>query len=107
MAKKPARSLASVIGLPAEAEPVPAAGPVPAPIAREDDRPAVVSVNVYMTPADRKRLNQLALDADSEDGERVSVQRLVREGIDLMLAKRGLPPLEPATANIKSGMRRR
>lgn len=93
------RTLADIVGRPAEDEPAPVA--VAAPIAAgDDDRPTVVSTNIYMTKRDRHRLNQLALDTDS------SVQRIVREAIDAALIARGLPPLEPATANTPSGMRR-
>lgn len=93
------RTLADIVGRSAEEAPAPAA-PVAPIAAAGDDRPQVVSINIYVAKRDRQRLNQLALDTDT------SVQRLVREAIDAMLESRGLPPLEPATANTPSGLRR-
>jgi hypothetical protein len=94
---KKSRTLADIMARPA----IPAAAPAPVlPIGDQDERPAVVAINVFMTPGDRKRLRQLSIDSDT------SIQKLAREGLDLMLERRGLAPLEPATANTPSGLRR-
>ncbi|RYB01446.1 ribbon-helix-helix domain-containing protein [Lichenibacterium ramalinae] len=71
-----------------------ATGRIAAPMA------AVVPVNVLVTPADRKRLRQLSLDAD------LSVQKLGHEAWNMLLASRGLPPLEAVSANVPSGRRK-
>ena len=63
--------------------------------------PSVVPVNVLVTPADRKRLRQLSLDAD------MSLQKLGHEAWNLLLASRGLAPLEAVSANVPSGRKRR
>ena len=62
---------------------------------------AVVPVNILVTPADRKRLRQLSLDAE------LSLQKLGHEAWNLLLASRGLSPLEAVSANVPSGRRRR
>ncbi len=98
------RSLADVVSNidgdePLVAEPAPVAVlPVPSPAAPPQ---AIVPVNVMVTPADRKRLRQLSLDTG------ISVQRLGHEAWNLLLASRGLPPLEPVAANVPSGRLRR
>lgn len=98
------RSLADVVSNidgdePLVAEPAPVAIlPVPSPATPQQ---AIVPVNVMVTPADRKRLRQLSLDAG------ISVQRLGHEAWNLLLASRGLPPLEPVAANVPSGRLKR
>ena len=61
----------------------------------------VVAVNVLVTPADRRRLRQLSLDAG------LSLQKLGHEAWNLLLKQRGLEPLESVSANVPSGRRRR
>lgn len=63
--------------------------------------PAVVPVNVLVTPRDRKRLRQLSLDTDT------SLQRLGHQAWNMLLASRGLETLEPVTANVPSGRSRK
>ena len=58
---------------------------------------AVVPVNILVAPEDRRRLRQLSLDAD------LSLQKLGHEAWNLLLQKRGLPPLKPVSANVPSG----
>lgn len=62
--------------------------------------PAIVPVNMLVTPEDRHRLRQLSLDTG------LSLQKLGHEAWNLLLAKRGLPPLTRVSANIPSGRRR-
>lgn len=57
----------------------------------------VVPVNVLVAPEDRRRLRQLSLDAN------LSLQKLGHEAWNLLLQKRGLPPLKPVSANVPSG----
>lgn len=57
----------------------------------------IVPVNVLVTPDDRRRLRQLSLDAN------LSLQKLGHEAWNLLLQKRGLPPLKPVSANVPSG----
>ena len=64
----------------------------------EPDRLAtIVPVNILVTPEDRKRLRQLSLDTS------LSLQKLGHEAWNLLLQKRGLPPLKPVSANVPSG----
>ena len=71
-------------------------GDVPSNV--EPDRPAtIVPVNILVTPEDRKRLRQLSLDTN------LSLQKLGHEAWNLLLQKRGLPPLKPVSANVPSG----
>lgn len=58
---------------------------------------AVVPVNILVAPEDRRRLRQLSLDAN------LSLQKLGHEAWNLLLHKRGLPPLKPVSANVPSG----
>lgn len=95
MAKK-GRDLASVMGSLDEAEKVNVRRE-PASAAHPDK---VVPVNVLMTPGDRHRLKQLSLDTG------LSLQKLGHEAWNMLLEKRGLPPLEPVSANVPSGRRR-
>lgn len=64
---------------------------------QEEPAPGMVPLNIFVTPADRKRLRQLGLDAD------MSLQKLGHEAWNLLLTKRGLPPLQPVSANRPSG----
>ena len=59
--------------------------------------PVVVPVNILVAPEDRRRLRQLSLDTN------LSLQKLGHEAWNLLLQKRGLPPLKPVSANIPSG----
>jgi hypothetical protein len=61
------------------------------------DGQAVVPVNVLVAPEDRRRLRQLSLDAG------LSLQKLGHEAWNLLLQKRGLPPLKPVSASVPSG----
>lgn len=63
----------------------------------EASGPAIVPVNVLVTPEDRRRLRQLSLDAN------LSLQKLGHEAWNLLLQKRGLPPLKPVSANVRRG----
>jgi hypothetical protein len=58
---------------------------------------AIVPINILVTPEDRRRLRQLSLDTN------LSLQKLGHEAWNLLLQKRGLPPLKPVSANIPSG----
>jgi hypothetical protein len=58
---------------------------------------AVVPINVLVAPEDRRRLKQLSLDCN------LSLQKLGHEAWNLLLQKRGLPPLKPVSANVPSG----
>ena len=101
---KRGRSLAEVMGsIEAEDEaPADAATPkAAAPVNTLPAAPGVVPVNILVSPADRKRLRQLSLDSDR------SLQKLGHEAWNLLLAARGLPPLEPVAANVPSGRKRR
>jgi len=58
---------------------------------------AVVPVNILVAPEDRRRLRQLSLDTN------LSLQKLGHEAWNLLLQKRGLPPLKTVSANVPSG----
>lgn len=60
----------------------------------------IVPVTILVTPEDRKRLRQLALDGDT------SIQKIGHEAWNRYLQWKGLEPLTPVTANVPSGMRR-
>lgn len=93
------RSLMDVMG---SIEPeTPPTEPMAAPAANKAPAAAVVPVNVLVTPADRRRLRQLSLDTD------MSLQKLGHEAWNLLLASRGLPPLEVVSANVPSGRKRK
>ena len=85
------------------ADPTAAPGSRPAPEAASGtpgggtDGRAVVPVNVLVAPEDRRRLRQLSLDAG------LSLQKLGHEAWNLLLQKRGLPPLKPVSASVPSG----
>lgn len=100
MSKPPGRSLGAVMGSLDESE-TPAAEPTATPAPNRAPAAAVVPVNVLVTPADRKRLRQLSLDTD------MSLQKLGHEAWNLLLASRGLPPLEAVSANVPSGRKRK
>lgn len=65
--------------------------------ARESGGQTVVPVNILVAPEDRRRLRQLSLDAN------LSLQKLGHEAWNMLLQKRGLPPLRPVSANVPSG----
>jgi hypothetical protein len=79
----------------------PTTEPAVVPASNKVTASAVVPVNILVTPADRKRLRQLSLDTD------MSLQKLGHEAWNLLLASRGLPPLEAVSANVPSGRKRR
>jgi hypothetical protein len=58
---------------------------------------AVVPINILVAPEDRRRLRQLSLDTN------LSLQKLGHEAWNLLLQKRGLPPLKAVSANVPSG----
>ena len=109
---KRGRSLAEVMS-PIEDEPSIAGAPTAAPktagepagrakeeltnMSAADGPVAVVPVNVLVAPEDRRRLRQLSLDTN------LSLQKLGHEAWNLLLQKRGLPPLKPVSANVPSG----
>ena len=81
-----------------------AAGSRPAPKAASEtpgdsqsNGQAIVPINVLVAPEDRRRLRQLSLDAN------LSLQKLGHEAWNLLLQKRGLPPLKAVSANVPSG----
>jgi hypothetical protein len=78
----------------AAAEP---AAPPPPPPAPAPEPVSIVPLNILVTPEDRKRLRQLSLDSN------LSLQKLGHEAWNLLLQKRGLPPLKPVAANVPSG----
>jgi hypothetical protein len=60
-------------------------------------RQSVVPINILVAPDDRRRLRQLSLDTN------LSLQKLGHEAWNLLLQKRGLPPLKAVSANVPSG----
>ena len=101
--KRTGRALADVMG---ELDEEPAATPIAATTAdaapvRDSASPAIVPVNVQVTPRDRKRLRQLSLDTG------LSLQKLGHEAWNRLLEARGLEPLEAVAANVPSGRSRR
>lgn len=101
--KRTGRALADVMG---ELDEKPAAASIvaattdPAPV-RESATPAIVPINVQVTPRDRKRLRQLSLDTG------LSLQKLGHEAWNRLLEARGLEPLEAVAASVPSGRSRR
>ena len=101
--KRTGRALADVMG---ELDEKPAAAPIVAtttdtsPV-RESATPAIVPINVQVTPRDRKRLRQLSLDTG------LSLQKLGHEAWNRLLEGRGLEPLEAVAASVPSGRSRR
>jgi len=102
--KRTGRALADVMG---ELDEEPTAAPIAAPAKdvpsaeRDPAGPAIVPVNVLVTPRDRKRLRQLSLDSG------LSLQKLGHEAWNRLLESRGLEPLEAVAANVPSGRARR
>jgi hypothetical protein len=101
--KRTGRALADVMG---ELDEEPAASPITAATAdaapvRNSASPAIVPVNVQVTPRDRKRLRQLSLDTG------LSLQKLGHEAWNRLLEARGLEPLEAVAASVPSGRSRR
>jgi hypothetical protein len=66
-------------------------------VAAEAAGQSVVPINILVAPEDRRRLRQLSLDAN------LSLQKLGHEAWNMLLQKRGLPPLKAVTANVPSG----
>lgn len=101
--KRAGRALADVMGELDDEPAAPAkAAPRPTPArGGEETAPAIVPVNVLITPSDRKRLRQLSLDTG------LSLQKLGHEAWNLLLEARGLEPLEAVAANVPSGRTRR
>lgn len=99
--KRTGRALADVMG---ELDEEPAAAPIAtadaAPV-RDAASPAIVPINVQVTPRDRKRLRQLSLDTG------LSLQKLGHEAWNRLLEARGLEPLEAVAASVPSGRSRR
>lgn len=101
--KRTGRALADVMG---ELDEEPTAAPIAATAAdvvpvRESASPAIVPINVQVTPRDRKRLRQLSLDTG------LSLQKLGHEAWNRLLEARGLEPLEAVAASVPSGRSRR
>lgn len=101
--KRAGRALADVMGeLEDEATPVLTSVTTEvSPAAKDKAGPAIVPVNVLVTPKDRKRLRQLSLDTG------LSLQKLGHEAWNRLLEARGLEPLEAVAANVPSGRARR
>ena len=100
--KRTGRALADVMS---ELDEEPAVAPIAAtaeaaPV-RDNASPAIVPVNVQITPRDRKRLRQLSLDTG------LSLQKLGHEAWNRLLEARGLEPLEAVAASVPSGRSRR
>ena len=108
--KRTGRALADVMGE-LDEEPTTATATATAPIAaaaedapasvRSPTGPAIVPINVLVTPRDRKRLRQLSLDSG------LSLQKLGHEAWNRLLEARGLESLEAVAANVPSGRARR
>ena len=100
--KRTGRALADVMG---ELDEEPAGAPIATatadPSVRESASPAIVPINVQVTPRDRKRLRQLSLDTG------LSLQKLGHEAWNRLLEARGLEPLEAVAASVPSGRSRR
>ena len=71
--------------IPAEATPSPPAAPSGRTVQRS--RIGKVSIGVWVDPAVRKQLAQLALDTDKDQGD------LVAEGLNLLFERYGKPPI--------------
>jgi len=106
---KRGRSLAEVMSAIDDEPKVNAAAKISAGL-KDDPRPAengsvpveptgqaVVPINILVAPEDRRRLRQLSLDTN------LSLQKLGHEAWNLLLQKRGLPPLKAVSANVPSG----
>jgi hypothetical protein len=75
--------------VPASAPPEATASPPVAPSGRTVQRSRIgkVSIGVWVDPAVRKQLAQLALDTDKDQGD------LVAEGLNLLFERYGKPPI--------------
>ena len=98
-ARRTGKSLADVLGQ-SIAQEAQAEQPAMAAKAPAAAQPEGVPLSMLVTAADRRRLRQLSLDAD------LSLQKLGHEAWNLLLRQRGLPELEPLTANRPSGRKR-
>ena len=98
MSKK-GKDLAALLGSLEDDPPETTIAPV-IPAGTEPVAVRIVPINFLVTPADRKRLRQLSLDTG------LSLQKLGHEAWNALLRERGLPPLEPVTANVPSGLKR-
>lgn len=94
------RSLAEVMSSIEEDERVSPPAETDAATAPRLSGPVIVPVNMLVTPEDRHRLRQLSLDTG------LSLQKLGHEAWNLLLARRGLPPLTGVSANVPSGRKR-
>jgi hypothetical protein len=82
-----ARAAPGAAGRPAfihEATPAPA--PAPAPTGGLKER--AVATTLYLMPADHRRLRVMAIDKG------VSMQTMVLDALDLLMAREGQPPVE-------------
>lgn len=100
--KRAGKSLADVLGqtVAAEAEAAPMPKSETTSGRANEAQPEGVPLSILVTAADRRRLRQLSLDSE------LSLQRLGHAAWNLLLRERGLPELEPLTANRPSGRRR-
>lgn len=98
--KRAGRALADVMGE-LDEELVSPKAAAPSSAVKESTAPAIVPINVLVTPRDRKRLRQLSLDSG------LSLQKLGHEAWNRLLESRGLEPLEAVAANVPSGRVRR
>jgi hypothetical protein len=99
-ARRTGKSLADVLGASIAQEAQVEQPVVPAKTQAAPAQPEGVPLSILVTAADRRRLRQLSLDAD------MSLQRLGHAAWNLLLRERGLPELEPLTANRPSGRKR-
>jgi hypothetical protein len=99
MSSKRGRSLADIVSAIDDEPGAPSTEPEPS-VAREETAPAIVPINILVTPQDRRRLRQLSLDTG------LSLQKLGHEAWNRLLESRGLPPLKPVAASVPSGRSR-
>jgi hypothetical protein len=59
----------------------------PVPVGKIGLKEKAVNMSIYLLPDDHRRLRRLAVDHDT------SIQTLVLDGIDAVLAQHGLPPV--------------
>ncbi len=97
MSSKRGRSLADIVSAIDDEPGAPSTEPS---VAREETAPAIVPINILVTPQDRRRLRQLSLDTG------LSLQKLGHEAWNRLLEARGLPPLKPVAASVPSGRSR-
>lgn len=74
---------------PAPAEAAPSAGPAGRNVQRS--RIGKVSIGVWVDPAVRKQLAQIALDMDKDQAD------LIAEGLNLLFERYGKPPIAPVS----------